>query len=140
MSQPDFAGLCVSLLAEGRTVRFRASGHSMAPAVRDGDLLTVAARKAEALEPGEIAFYRAGRGLVAHRVMARVGGGLVCRGDAPSCAEERIAGKDVLGVVIAVRPARHRWLTACRRRIGARLRCLVPRPLAPGRGREKTGP
>ncbi len=139
MTRALFTDLCASLLAEGRAVRFRASGASMAPAVCEGDLLTVVARPAAALQPGDIALYRAGRGVVAHRVVSQVPGGVLCRGDAPSCVPEQVGEADVLGLVIAVhRPRWRRWAARCRR-IGARLRCLVPRSLAPRRGREKVG-
>ncbi len=98
-SHGTFATLCAELLRSGRRVRFRASGASMAPVLRDGDVVTVAPVRPEDVAPGDVLLYAAPRGLTAHRVTGRLpdGAGFRARGDAPGSDEEHVAPDQVLG-------------------------------------------
>lgn len=100
-------------LKSGRRVRFRATGGSMRPAIREGDILLVAPARPEELAPGDIVLSRVGRKLTAHRLVevlraqapeGREGGVLrvVCRGDAVSAPDLPLAPSHILGRVIAV--------------------------------------
>lgn len=99
MSAPRFAAAVKALLAEGRAVRFRASGESMAPAIPDGALLTVRPATASTPRPGAILLYDDGAALRAHRFQRVSGAVCVVRADAPGAAFERIPREAVLGVV-----------------------------------------
>jgi hypothetical protein len=72
-----------AVLARGLPFRFRARGWSMAPTIRDGDVITVAPlRRARPGVGRVVAFVRPGEGkLVVHRVVARRRGGSIMRGD-----------------------------------------------------------
>jgi phage repressor protein C with HTH and peptisase S24 domain len=94
-----FVEVCGALLGEGRRVRFRAEGRSMEPAIREGDVLTVAPLAGE-VRRGDVLLYQAGQRLLAHRVVGRVRGAdglLRVRGDAPGWEEEHVPLADVLG-------------------------------------------
>jgi signal peptidase I len=103
-----FVELAGEILRQGGSFQFRAHGSSMAPFVRDGDLLTVEPAGAAALEIGDVALYRTRQGrIVAHRLVGRAmqGGELLLetRGDA-RLASDRPAPRDcVLGRVVRVR-------------------------------------
>ncbi|MBN1670758.1 MAG: nucleotidyltransferase family protein [Kiritimatiellae bacterium] len=104
----EFGALCKDLLAEGNAVRFRARGASMAPAIRDGDLITVAPVSPAAVRRGDVLLYRTGAGrLAAHRVTRRaVRGGVVTfttRKDAGPRPAEQVAAAQVLGRAVACR-------------------------------------
>jgi hypothetical protein len=78
----------------------------MAPALRDGDLVTVAPVRAEDVRAGDILLYAAARGLTAHRVLGRLPGerpAFRTRGDAPGSPEEEVEASRVLGRVEALR-------------------------------------
>lgn len=121
-----------SLLAEGLRVRFRASGRSMLPAVRDGECLIVAPVRAGKVSRGDVVLGATWRRLVAHRVVgvgvdARGGRVFTLRGDASLEADGQVGSAAILGHVVAVEragrwrgvslPLGGRWLGA-RRRVG----------------------
>lgn len=101
-----FLALAHSLLAEGRAVRFRASGWSMHPAIDDGEAITVEPIAAGTIRVGDVLLCRKGRGVVAHRVTAIDESSeprrLVLRGDAAATADKSIVDADVWGRVVAV--------------------------------------
>ena len=101
----QFAELSVGLLAQGASLRFRADGGSMAPFIRDGEVLTVVPLAGRSIRLGDVALYRtAAGGLFAHRVLGRRrrGGRLVLeiRGDASRGSYEEVVATDLLGRVI----------------------------------------
>jgi hypothetical protein len=65
-----FAAVVDALLDDGIAVRFRASGRSMSPAVRDGEMVVVAPVDPAEVGVGEVVYCRAQRGPLAHRVVA----------------------------------------------------------------------
>jgi hypothetical protein len=106
VGRDEFAQLSAELLGRGNRIRFRAHGRSMAPLVRDGDVLTVEPARLGDLRVGDIALHRIGEGqLVAHRVVARrVADGrpaVATRGDAVRGSPDLAREGDVLGRVVA---------------------------------------
>ena len=61
--------LTTELLSQGTTVRFRPSGRSMYPSIREGELVTVEPVVASDVTLGDIVLYRSERGVIAHRVV-----------------------------------------------------------------------
>ena len=72
-----------AVLARGRPFRFCARGWSMAPFIRDGDVITVAPLQQALPRVGEVvAFVRPEEGnLVVHRVVARKAAAVLIQGD-----------------------------------------------------------
>ncbi len=101
---------CAALLSSGQLVRFRATGLSMDPTIRDGDVLTVEPVDLGEVRPGEILLYRAAQGVVAHRLMRceTVEAQLlyVLRGDASGTCDPPVSVGELLGRVTAVRRGR----------------------------------
>ena len=120
-----FLSLAQDILAAGHSLRFKARGRSMAPFVRDGDILTIAPASGQDLRAGDIAFYAATGGkVVAHRVLRRwrQDGGLVLltRGDASAGYGERIGSGQVMGKAVTVqRGGREQRLDTFARRAAA---------------------
>lgn len=99
--------LCFEVLARGLGVRFRASGRSMYPAIREGETITVQPVASSTVKKGDIILYRWQRGVIAHRVVGveKFAGDsfrLIMRGDASGAPIERVAPDQVLGRVVAV--------------------------------------
>ena len=132
MTPVGFSDMCAGLLAEGRPVRFRASGSSMTPAIRDGDLLTVEPAGRRPFAEGDVVLYPIGGRFRAHRVLGfdPVRRELVCRGDAWFCRPEIVPEDSVVGVVaglgLGATPAHSkRKLAAMRAGIRGRLGRVV---------------
>ena len=132
---PRFSDVCAALLRGGTPVRFAATGSSMSPAIRDGDVITVEPVRAEAVAVGDVVLYAGARGLIAHRVLeARRAGdkAFLARGDARGSTGERVGADQLLGRVASVeRPAgrpilrqlaraARRWTRGARRILDAR--------------------
>ncbi|HVZ73504.1 MAG TPA: S24/S26 family peptidase [Polyangia bacterium] len=105
MSLPSFSAVAESLLAAGVSIRFRAGGRSMRPALRDGDHLTVAPIAARDVRVGDVVLCTMPRGPVAHRVRAidaAVEGvaRFVLRGDAAMAPDRPAAGPQIWGRVV----------------------------------------
>jgi len=120
MDAPSHAELlresCAALLCAGQRVRFRATGLSMDPTIRDGDVLTAEPVDPGEVRPGEILLYRTAEGVIAHRLVRCETAGaqprLVLRGDAGGTCDPPVSHGEVLGRVIAVqRRGRSRGLT-----------------------------
>lgn len=112
MSGIQAADVIADLLARGHHVRFRATGHSMHPIIRNGDYLLVSPSTQCAC--GDVVLTLSPRGLTAHRVVRIADGVVITRGDNAPGEDE--VGR-VLGVVTHIerdgkmRPVR-RWSRA----------------------------
>lgn|SRR6185295_637812 len=124
-----FTQLSSELLSRGYSVRFRASGASMQPAICHGDVLTVGPVTVSNIRPDTIAVYRRLDRLFAHRVVridvddsgAPV---FVLRGDAVSHCDAPVAASQILGEVVKV----ERRTSAIRRHAGMLLQRLLRVP------------
>jgi hypothetical protein len=99
---PALEPLCADLLRTGRSVRFTATGASMGPVIRGGDVVTIAPCAGERLRPGVVALYWTPRGLTLHRVLRRRGAILVMRGDALDSPGESVLATSALGRLVSV--------------------------------------
>jgi hypothetical protein len=95
------------LLALGVKVRLRARGHSMAPAIRNGDAVIVSAVAERELEVGQVGLFRREGRLFAHRLVARHcppcgRTRLVFAGDNNAHPDPPIPPQDLLAAVVAV--------------------------------------
>ena len=120
------------LLRDGYSVRFCASGNSMQPAIKDGEVITIKPVIPSQVKRGVIVLYRNHNGVIAHRVVAvnqvniqpsAIGEQETCgtsildpqssslrtffmlRGDASSNFNESVEASHVLGKVVSVERA-----------------------------------
>ena len=98
-----FGLLSQALLSDGLGFRFRACGRSMAPAIRDGDLLHVRPLVIEKLRRGDIVLFADGRGFRAHRLVFVDRGRdvFLTRGDAGVEIDGALSYPQLLGKVVA---------------------------------------
>jgi hypothetical protein len=127
-----FVQLSSDLLSSGYSVRFRASGASMQPAIWHGDVLTIGPVAPSSITPGSVAVYRRFNRLLAHRVVrieADDSGApvFVLRGDSASDCDAPVAAWQMLGEVVKV----ERRTSAIRRHAGMCLQRLVRAGLVP---------
>jgi SOS-response transcriptional repressor LexA len=113
VENPDFIALAREILGRGAAVRFRAHGRSMAPLIRDGDILTVSPVHAEELKVGDVILHESGdRQAVAHRVIGRSREdgevALTTCGDRTPAYPESVRGASVLGKVVQLERGRRR--------------------------------
>lgn len=93
------------LLTAGCRVRFRASGLSMRPAIRDGDTVTVESVAPSAVKPGDVLLYRHKQRPFAHRVVAIEQDGdnvvgFTLRGDAKAGCDAPVKPEQIIGRVV----------------------------------------
>jgi hypothetical protein len=124
-----FLAALTTVLRDGQSVRFRAHGWSMFPAIRDGQMITVAPLRGAPVRTGDIVLYRHGRGVTAHRVIGlRVSRGrvvrIIARGDAAESADAPITPERLLGRVIAVERRGGRGLRRARPSVVLRSRTI----------------
>ena len=104
-----FTTVIESLLAHGCSVRFRASGGSMHPAIRAGDMLILAPIDATELRKGDVVLARQSGRLVAHRIAdvmkSDAGTRVLLRGDALSACAPTVSADAVLARVVAIERA-----------------------------------
>lgn len=120
-----FPLLCTELLRSGQSVRFRATGASMGPAILDGDMVTVAPVAPHEVRRGDVILYTSERGLTAHRVVefARVTATFITQGDASGSPREQVGEGAVLGRVASVARGGIRFPFSGP--IGRHLACLI---------------
>jgi signal peptidase I len=99
----EFEPTLRELLAAGHTARFRASGDSMYPAIRNGDYLHIAPCQTSELRRGDVVLAATERGLTAHRIV-RISGRdgtlrVTTRGDNALWSDLAVEASDVLGRV-----------------------------------------
>ncbi|MEW6734572.1 MAG: S24/S26 family peptidase [Acidobacteriota bacterium] len=100
-----FTTLTDELLKRGCQIRFQASGNSMHPTIRNGEVITIEPAQICQLRTWDIVFYKGVRGLLAHRLLSFTevdNGSLILRGDACSDCDEPVTPAQILGRVIAV--------------------------------------
>ncbi len=102
-----FLDISCELLRDGYPIRFRASGQSMKPTIKDGEIIIIEPVNAENINRGDIILCRMERGVIAHRVMAIEHEGskqprFILRGDSATSDDQAIAASDILGRVVGV--------------------------------------
>jgi signal peptidase I len=102
-----FTPICTDLLRAGQAVRFRATGGSMHPTIRDGETVVVRPIDPKAVRRGDVVLYRGRRGLTAHRVMRVIENDcapdvFMIRGDHGAGLDEHVESAQVLGRVASV--------------------------------------
>lgn len=101
IAREEFADLLAELLRRGRSVRFRVSGSSMWPILRDGDIATLQRYEHHPFEAGAIVAYRSPRhqGIVIHRVIGVSASGYLIKGDNRIDTDGFIARENILGYI-----------------------------------------
>ena len=101
--------LTAELLSRGTTVRFRPSGRSMYPSIREGELITVEPVVASDVTLGDIVLYRSEKGVIAHRVVGTspaqssvLGPHFFLRGDSSLSCDQPVTAEKILGRVVGV--------------------------------------
>ncbi len=140
LSGPDLKGLLSAVLAKGAAFRFRAKGASMAPFIRDGDVVTVSPVPGTNLRPGDVAAFTNPQTdrLVIHRIVGTADGSFLIKGDSvregdvlvPACqVHGRVTRVERKGRNLRLGLGSERILIAFLSRTG-----LLPILLAPVRG------
>ena len=100
-------------LNQGQSVRLRAEGGSMLPAIRPGATLHCDPVLPSAIRHGDVLLCRYNARLLVRRVVGieRAASAFILRGDRPGSGAERVEARDVLGRISGVEPPpRRRWL------------------------------
>ena len=103
ISADDFSSFARENLTKGVTIRFRAHGRSMYPAIHNGDIITISPINTHGIKRGDIILYRtdAINGLIAHRVIKikphKSDKIIYTRGDASGGELEQVKEKNILG-------------------------------------------
>ena len=102
-----FHALVEEALAAGTVVRFSAEGTSMDPAIRDGDVITIAPVSSDEVVRGDVLLCRHAARMLAHRLVAITTRGAErrfhFRGDAVAGCDAPVGADAVVGKVISVR-------------------------------------
>jgi len=107
-------GLLDGVLSRGVPFRFRAGGSSMAPFIRDGDVISVSPFRGGSPGMGEVVAFLQPEieKLIVHRVVGRRKTGCLIRGDnAEGTAADLVSPRNILGRVTRVeRGGKNVWL------------------------------
>jgi len=102
----QFAALAEHVVDTGMSIRFRACGDSMYPAILDGDRITVAPVAAHEIARGDILLYRDGNRVLAHRLIGVAAYGTErrfrLRGDTNVRCDAPVRAAQIVGRVVAV--------------------------------------
>jgi len=104
LSAPVIMELIEAVHAKGVPFRFQARGHSMSPAIRDGDVITVAPLNNLLPRRGDVLAFRHPERpqLLVHRVLGRKMDKLVMKGDSCPIADGVIPAENILGLISQV--------------------------------------
>ena len=104
MPNKQFAALMAEVLKKGKAFRFQASGFSMAPFIKDGDILTLVDLNYRQIRIGIVlAFYHPQNSkLTVHRVVTRNGKTYLMKPDNGMNADGWINHEEVIGMVHSV--------------------------------------
>jgi signal peptidase I len=101
--------MSLTLLAEGKTIRIKAHGYSMYPAIKPGSLILIEPLKVKGNPvPGEIVALKRENGIVVHRVMKKVVKNsliyYITRGDSNARADNPVTINKIVGRIIKSEP------------------------------------
>jgi hypothetical protein len=93
-----------AVLAQGAPFTLRASGSSMFPFIRDGDLVTLSPAQGWTPRRGDVVAFvgQAGRALLIHRIVGEQGERYLLKGDATSGVDGWVCSEQILGFVSRV--------------------------------------
>ncbi|MCX6559338.1 MAG: S24/S26 family peptidase [Candidatus Aminicenantes bacterium] len=103
LGTPGLADLMRGILAEGRSVRFRAGGSSMRPHLRDGDIVLIGP-VARPYEIGDVAAFAGSPegALLIHRLVGIQDAAFRFKGDSAKFFDPPVPRDDVFGIVLSV--------------------------------------
>lgn len=104
LSNQGLTILLKAVLEKDKPFRFCASGHSMSPLIKDGDVLTICALKDRNARIGEVVAYRhpVTDRLLVHRVIRANGRFCSIKADSGKTAIDNVSADQVLGVTTKV--------------------------------------
>ena len=103
LSGAAFVTLLRAVLEKGVAFRFQATGFSMSPFIRNGDVLTVSPLSGRPRLGDVVAFVKQETGgLAIHRVVATSAGGCIIRGDNSFRDDGFVPEADILGCITKV--------------------------------------
>ena len=104
LSGPDFAAVAHDVLRKGASFRFKATGLSMFPLIRDGDVVTVSPLNGNPLRLGDVVAFTPSelQKLVVHRVIKIMGDSFLIKGDNIYAADGLFPKANILGRVTRV--------------------------------------
>ena len=104
LSGPAFVELAQSVLKKELPFRFRATGFSMYPFIRDGDIITISPLRNEALRFGDVvAFVHPKLGnLIIHRIFGRRKNSFHIKGDNVPFSNGFVPRKSIIGRITKV--------------------------------------
>ena len=96
--------LLTTLLENGAAFRFRATGYSMTPTIRDQDIVVISPLKHLPPRKGEIVAFRhpGNQQLTIHRFIGSRGSLALCRGDNRDIADDPVPLAEIIGVITAI--------------------------------------
>lgn len=100
--------LLKDLLRGGTAVRLEATGHSMSPFIRNGDVVTIEPLSGRRLRLGQVVALAPGGRLLVHRLVGWESGQPVFRGDVAAGADPPPSPDELLGRVTRVERAGRR--------------------------------
>lgn len=104
ISGAGMAELISAVHEKGAVFRFKATGVSMRPSIRNNDMLTISPLKGIPPAQGEVVAFRHPRSdrLILHRVVKKKGSCYFIRGDSLRLVDANIPEENIIGVVIKV--------------------------------------
>lgn len=101
----------IRLLSEGKSLRIKAGGYSMFPAIRPGDIVIIApVNNLSNLIPGDIIVFRRDSGFVLHRLTdiryQKEIAFYITRGDSSMNEDKPVTADKISGLVIAIETKR----------------------------------
>ncbi|MDT8390371.1 MAG: signal peptidase I [Lentisphaeria bacterium] len=111
LSPAHLAGLMRAVLEKGAKFRFTANGESMAPFIRNGDIIVVSPVPERGVRNGDVVVFRnAADGVMVHRIVRRRGGKVLLKGDNNPRRDGIFSEGNIIGVVTTVeRGGRKIW-------------------------------
>ncbi len=96
-----FLNISAELLGSGYSIEFQATGNSMHPTIKDGEMITVQPLPISDIKAGDVVLYRNQTGVIAHRVVRVERDQLILRGDASQTFDAPVDAHQILGKVIS---------------------------------------
>jgi len=123
LKREDFTSIAQEVLGRGRALRFKATGGSMSPFIRNGDVVEVVPFKGK-INLGDVVLYHSSYGNpVVHRVIHRNKERIITKGDSVSNSDQPVLFRKVLGRVVTVE--KNGWCIRLDRPMGRLLNILL---------------